>query len=187
MRSISISSTLAVALACVLALSGCSKKADDAAVSKDPTSGAATAAMPGPAGTPPASDQAGQSTASGAASTETAAPAATGSGVTVSSVVVGTEVAADKSVKPSANIGLKNTIIVSIKTHGSAKNVPVSAKMIFQDGQVAGEQTATLNTDGAETTNLSFNKPYGWPTGTYTIETTVGGKPAGSPQTISVN
>ncbi|GAE59440.1 hypothetical protein XPN_1346 [Xanthomonas arboricola pv. pruni MAFF 301427] len=42
MRTTSVSSTLAIALAGVLALSGCSKKADDDSVSKDPTSGAAT-------------------------------------------------------------------------------------------------------------------------------------------------
>ncbi|NIK39424.1 hypothetical protein FHY12_001709 [Xanthomonas arboricola] len=184
MRTKSVSSTLAIALAGVLALSGCSKKADDDSVSKDPTSGAATEAMPGPAATPPASDQAGQSTATGASSTDSAATA--GSAVAVSSVVVGTEAAADKSVTPSASIGAKSTIIVSIKTDGSASNVPVSAKMTYQDGQVAGEQTATLNTSGAETTNLSFSKPDGWPAGTYTVQAMVDGKPAGTPQTITV-
>ncbi|PPU09737.1 hypothetical protein [Xanthomonas arboricola] len=184
MRTTTVSSTLAIALAGVLALSGCNKKVDDDSVSKDPTAGAATEAMPGPAGTPPASDQAGQSSATGAASTDSAASA--GSAVTVSSVVVGTQAAADKSVTPSASIGNKNTIIVSIKTDGSANNVPVAAKMTYQDGQVAGEQIATLNTTGAETTNLSFTKPDGWPVGTYTVQAMVNGKPAGAPQTISV-
>lgn len=70
MRTQSVSSTFVIALAGALALSGCSKKADDAAVSRDPTSGAATEAMPGPAATPPASDQAAQSSATGAASTD---------------------------------------------------------------------------------------------------------------------
>ncbi|KFA38680.1 hypothetical protein KWS_0108005, partial [Xanthomonas vasicola pv. musacearum NCPPB 4384] len=57
MRITSVSSSLALALAGVLAVAGC-KKADDDSVSKDPTSGAPTNAMPGPAATPPASDQA---------------------------------------------------------------------------------------------------------------------------------
>ncbi|MGD4884031.1 hypothetical protein QT781_20705, partial [Xanthomonas citri pv. citri] len=70
MRTTSVSSSLALALAGVLAVSGCSKKADDDSVSKDPTSGAATEAMPGPAATPPASDQAAQGSATGAASTD---------------------------------------------------------------------------------------------------------------------
>ncbi|WP_349792614.1 hypothetical protein ABQY74_018240 [Xanthomonas sp. WHRI 7064] len=184
MRTTSVSSTLAIALAGVLALSGCSKKADDDSVSKDPTSGAATEAMPGPAATPPASDQAGQSAATGAASTDTAA--ATGSAVMVSSVVVGTTATADKSVTPSANIGSKDTIIVSVKTDGSASNVAVAAKLTYQDGQVAGEQNATLTTTGPETTNLSFSKPDGWPAGSYTAQVMVDGKPAGTPQTIAV-
>ena len=94
MRTQSVSSTLVLALAGVLALSGCRKEAnDDSNVAKDPTSGAATDAMPGPAATPPASDQAAQSTATGAASTDGAAM--TGSGVTVSSVAVGTVAAAE--------------------------------------------------------------------------------------------
>ncbi|WP_115584954.1 hypothetical protein [Xanthomonas arboricola] len=183
MRTKSVSSTLVIALAGVLALSGC-KKDEDASVSKDPTSGAATEAMPGPAATPPASDQAGQSTATGAASTDTAA--AMGSAVSVSSVVVGTKDAADKTVTPSATVGAKDTIIVSVKTDGSANNVAVSAKLTYQDGQVAGEQNATLTTTGAETTNLSFSKPDGWPAGTYTAQVMVDSKPAGSAQTITV-
>ncbi len=51
---------------------------------------------------------------------------------------------------------------------------------------MAGEQNATLNTTGAETTNLSFSKPDGWPAGTYTAQVMVDGKPAGTPQTIIV-
>ncbi|WAT15037.1 hypothetical protein [Xanthomonas fragariae] len=185
MRTKSVSSTIVIGLAGVLALSGCRKEAnDDSNVAQDPTSGAAADAMPGPAGTPPASDQAGQSTATGADST--GGGAAAGSTVTVSSVAVGTKAAADKTVTPSANIGTKDTIIVSVKTDGSASNVPVAAKLTYQDGQVAGEQNATLTTTGAETTNLSFSKPDGWPAGTYTAQVMVDGKPAGTAQTITV-
>ncbi|WP_372183756.1 hypothetical protein [Xanthomonas axonopodis] len=184
MRITSVSSSFALALAGVLAVSGCSKKADDDSVSKDPTSGAATDAMPGPAATPPGSDQAAQGSATGAASTD--GGTAMGSAVTVSSVAVGTQAAADKTVTPATSVGSKDTIIVSVKTDGSASNVAVSAKLTYQDGQVAGEQNATLNTTGAETTNLSFSKPDGWPAGTYTAQVMVDGKPAGNPQTITV-
>ncbi|KPL48521.1 hypothetical protein XAXN_13180 [Xanthomonas axonopodis] len=186
MRTKAVSSALVLALAGVLALSGCRKEGDDHSdVAKDPTSGAATDAMPGPAATPPASDQAAQGTATGAASTSGAAMASTG--VTVSSVAVGTVAAADKTVTPSASVGSKDTIIVSVKTEGSASNVPVSAKLTYQDGQVAGEQSANLTTSGAETTNMRFSKPDGWPAGTYTAQVMVDGKPAGTPQTIMVN
>lgn len=185
MRSKSASSTLILALAGVLALSGCRKEAhNDSSVSQDPTSGAATSDIPGPASTPPAGDQAAQGTATGAASTDTGA--ASGAAVTVSSVAVGNKAGADKSVTPATTLGSKDTIIVSVKTDGSASNVPVSAKLTFQDGQVAGEQNATLTTTGAETTNLSFSKPDGWPAGSYTAQVMVDGKPAGSPQTFTV-
>ncbi|KAB7766814.1 hypothetical protein [Xanthomonas maliensis] len=179
------SSALMLALAGVLALSGCRKDPnDDSSVAKDPTSGAETSDIAAPAAVPPASDQAAQSGATGAASTDAAA--VSGAAVTVASVEVGTSAAADKRVTPATTIGSKDTIIVSVKTQGSANNVPVAAKLTYQDGQVAGEQNATLTTSGNETTNLSFSKPDGWPTGNYTAQVMVDGKPAGSPQTFTV-
>ncbi len=76
--------------------------------------------------------------------------------VSVSSVTVGKTAAADKSVATTALFAPKDDIIVSVKTDGAANNVNVGAKLTYQDGQVAGEQTATLNTSGAETTNVTF-------------------------------
>lgn len=144
MRSKSASSTLVLTLAGVLALSGCRKEAhDDSSVSQDPTSGAATSDIPGPASTPPAGDQAAQGTATGAASTDTAA--ASGAAVTVSSVAVGNKAGADKSVTPATTLGNKDTIIVSVKTDGSASNVPVSAKLTFPGR--AGGGRAERDTD----------------------------------------
>ncbi len=104
----------------------------------------------------------------------------------VSSVTVGNAAAADKSVAPMMTLGSKDTIIVSIKTDGEASNANVSAKLTYQDGQVAGEQGATLNTHGSETTNIEFSKPDGWPAGKYTAEARVDGQPAGTPQQFEV-
>ncbi|MEE7559567.1 hypothetical protein HH299_07510, partial [Xanthomonas sp. Kuri4-2] len=106
--------------------------------------------------------------------------------VTVSSVAVGNTAAADKTVTPATTLASKDKIIVSVKTDGTASNVPVAAKLTFQDGQVAGEQSATLNTTGAETTNIEFSKPSGWPAGKYKAEVMVDGKPAGTAQEFTV-
>ncbi len=102
-------------------------------------------------------------------------PMAEAAAVSVSSVTVGKTAAADKSVATTALFAPKDDIIVSVKTDGAANNVNVGAKLTYQDGQVAGEQTATLNTSGAETTNVTFKNAKGWPAGKYRAEVTVDG------------
>ncbi len=167
MRNTTLSSAMILALAGTLALAGCKKKEDTATVDSTATP-AATETAPAPAEpAPPA-----------------AAPAA--APVTVSSVAVGNTAAADKTVTPATTLASKDKIIVSVKTDGTASNVPVAAKLTFQDGQVAGEQSATLNTTGAETTNIEFSKPSGWPAGKYKAEVMVDGKPAGTAQDFTV-
>ncbi|KAG0924988.1 hypothetical protein G6F31_018907 [Rhizopus arrhizus] len=106
--------------------------------------------------------------------------------VSVSTVTVGKTAAADKSVAPAALFAPKDDVIVSIKTDGAANNVNVGAKLTYQDGQVAGEQTATLNASGAETTNVTFKNAKGWPAGKYRAEVMVDGKAAGTPQEFEV-
>jgi len=113
-------------------------------------------------------------------------PMAEAASVNVSSVTVGKTAAADKSVATSALFAPQDEIIVSVRTDGTANNANVGAKLTFQDGQVAGEQSATLNTTGAETTNISFKNANGWPAGKYRAEVMVDGKAAGTPQEFEV-
>ncbi|ALA88138.1 hypothetical protein YH67_18405 [Stenotrophomonas maltophilia] len=136
-----------------------------------------------------------ESTDSNAAPAEPAAPApmtgapppmAEAAAVSVSAVTVGKTAAADKSVATTALFAPKDDVIVSVKTDGAANNVTVGAKLTYQDGQVAGEQNATLNTSGAETTNVTFKNAKGWPAGKYRAEVTVDGKAAGTPQEFEV-
>ena len=142
------------------ALVGCKKKEE--AVTTPPPAASTPAPAPVPEPTP-------------------AAPA-----VTVTSVTVGNTAAADKTVAPVATLAAKDKIIVSIKTDGTATNANVAAKLTYQDGQVAGEQSVALNTTAAETTNIEFTKPSGWPAGKYTADVTVDGKAAGMPQQFEV-
>ena len=113
-------------------------------------------------------------------------PMAEAAAVSVSAVTVGKTAAADKSVATTALFAPKDDVIVSVKTDGAANNVTVGAKLTYQDGQVAGEQNATLNTSGAETTNVTFKNAKGWPAGKYRAEVTVDGKAAGTPQEFEV-
>jgi hypothetical protein len=155
MKKTSLSSALMIAVIGAVALVGCKKKEEEAA----PPPAAST---PAPAPAPMA---------------EPAAPA-----LSVTSVTVGNTDAADQSVAPVAMLGTKDKIVVSVKTSGTANNVTVGAKLTYQDGQVAGEQSATLNATDTGTTNVEFTKPSGWPAGKYTADVTVDGKSAGSQQ-----
>lgn len=158
MKKTSLSSVLMIAVVGAVALVGCKKKEE--AVTTPPPAASTPAPVPEP--TP-------------------AAPA-----VTVTSVTVGNTAAADKTVAPVATLAAKDKIIVSIKTDGTATNANVAAKLTYQDGQVAGEQSVALNTTAAETTNIEFTKPSGWPAGKYTADVTVDGKAAGMPQQFEV-
>lgn len=96
--------------------------------------------------------------------------------VNVTSVALGTEAAADRSITtPTTSFAPGDPIVVSVQTDGAASNVEVGARLTYQDGQVAGEERQTLNTTGAETTNITFNNANDWPAGTYTVEVTVDG------------
>ncbi|KAF1015095.1 MAG: hypothetical protein GAK31_02583 [Stenotrophomonas maltophilia] len=163
-----LQNALLAALLGSVALVGCKKKEDTADNNAQPAATtAAEPATPAPmTGAPPAMSEA--------------------AAVNVSGVTVGKSAAADKSVAPTALFAPKDDIIVSVRTDGAANNVNVAAKLTFQDGQVAGEQTQALNTSGAETTNVTFKNAKGWPAGKYRAEVTVDGKAAGSPQEFEV-
>lgn len=158
MKKTSLSSALMIAVVGAVALVGCKKKEEE--VAPPPPVAAAPAPM---------------------VESAPAAPA-----LAVTSVTVGNAAAADLSVAPVAVLAAKDKIIVSVKTSGTASNVPVGAKLTYQDGQVAGEQSATLNATDAGTTNIEFTKATPWPAGKYTADVTVDGKAAGTPQQFEV-
>lgn len=162
-----LQTALIAALLGSVALVGCKKKEESTDNNAAPAATAPAEPAPAPmTGAPP--------------------PMAEAAAVSVSNVTVGKSAAADKSVAPAALFAPKDDVIVSVKTDGAANNVSVAAKLTFQDGQVAGEQTATLNTSGAETTNVTFKNAKGWPAGKYRAEVMVDGKAAGTPQEFEV-
>lgn len=159
MKKTSLSSALMIAVVGAVALVGCKKKEEEAAPTPPPV-----AAAPAPM-----------------VESAPAAPV-----LAVTAVTVGNAAAADMSVAPVAVLAAKDKIIVSVKTSGTASNVPVAAKLTYQDGQVAGEQSATLNATDTGTTNIEFTKATPWPAGKYTADVTVDGKAAGTQQQFEV-
>ncbi|MGB3392992.1 MAG: hypothetical protein WA956_12735 [Stenotrophomonas sp.] len=157
MKKTSFGNVLLVAAIGAVALAGCKKEA------------------PAPAPAPEASVPAPVSE-----------PAPVAPAVSVTSVVVGNTIAADQSVAPAATLGAKDKIVVSVNTSGTANNVIVAAKLTYQDGQTAGEQSAALNTTDAGTTNLEFTKASDWPAGKYRAEVKLDGQPAGMAQEFEV-
>lgn len=148
---------LAVALVASVAVVGCKKKEEPVAVTPAPVETA-------PAPTPPPV-------------APTPAPAA----VTVTSVTLGTSAGADRRIAaPTMTFAPKDKIIVSVATDGTASNVDLGSRLVFQDGQTAGEKTQALNTTGAETTNFEFTNANPWPAGKYKAEVMVAGAPAQS-------
>ena len=154
-----ISYALIVALAGTVALAGCKKKEEAAAPAP-----VVTEPAPAPAPVEPA-------------------PAP----VSDTSVTVGNNAAADKSVAALSTFGAKDKIIVSVKTDAATPaNAAIDAKLTFQDGQVAGQQTANVVAGGVDTTNVEFTKATPWPTGKYKVDVTLNGQPVGMTQEIEV-
>jgi hypothetical protein len=154
-----ISYALIVALAGTVALAGCKKKEEAAAPAP-----VVTEPAPAPAPVEPA-------------------PAP----VSATSVTVGNTAAADKSVAALSTFGTKDKIIVSVKTDAATPaNAAIDAKLTFQDGQVAGQQTANVKAEDAGTTNIEFTKATPWPAGKYKVDVTLNGAPVGMTQEIEV-
>ena len=152
-----ISYALIVALAGTVALAGCKKKEE--------------AMAPTPVVTEPAP----------APMMESPAPVAT------TSVTVGNMAAADKSVAGMSTFGTKDKIIVSVKTDAATTvNAAIDAKLTYQDGKVAGQQTASVMAEDAGTTNITFSNDKPWPAGKYKVDVTVNGMAAGMTQEIEV-
>ena len=153
-----ISYALIGALAGTVALAGCKKK-EEAVVAPAPV-----VTEPAPAPMEP-----------------TPAP------VAATSITVGNTAAADKSVAGMSSFGTKDKIIVSVKTDAAtAANAAIDAKLTYQDGQVAAQQTANVMAEDAGTTNVEVTKATPWPAGKYKVDVTVNGQPAGMTQEIEV-
>ena len=157
MKQNRISYALAIALVGTIAVTGCKKK-------EEPVVAPPAAVEPAPAPAEPAPMP-----------------------VSATGVTVGNTVAADKSVAAVGMFGVKDKIIVSVKTDATTPaDATIEAKLTFQDGQEAGKQSATVKAEDAGTTNIEFTNTKDWPAGKYKVDVTVNGQPVGMTQEIEV-
>jgi hypothetical protein len=140
------------ALLASVALVGCKKKEEPVAATPAPME---TAPAPAPA-----------------------APAPVAVRHPVTGVTLGTVAGADKRIAaPVLVFTPRDKIIVSIATTGTASNVDLGARLLYQDGQVAGQKNQMLNTTADDITNIEFTNANPWPAGKYKAEVTVAGEP----------
>lgn len=157
MKQNRIALALAIALVGTVAIVGCKKKEAPIAEAPAPVEAAPAPVEPAPAP------------------------------VSATSITVGNTAAADKSVAPLGSFGTKDKIIVSVKTDAATPaNATIDAKLTFEDGQVAGQKSATVAAGGEDTTNIEFTNTNPWPAGKYTVDVTLNGNPVGMTQEIEV-
>ena len=157
MNTIRHSRTLAVALAATLSLAGCSKEEAAAPPEATPAPAPTPAPTPAPAPAP--------------------APAAPAS---VTGVLLGNAPDASGQVLSDATeFAATDAITASVSTTTSdpAVTVPgtLTAKWIYQDGQLVSEQSRAVSFTGPGVTNFQISKPDGWPAGKYTLEVSLDG------------
>jgi len=102
-----------------------------------------------------------------------AAPAPLPTGVSVTAVMLGNAIGADKRVAaPLSNFAKSDTIYTAIETTGSG-NATLKVKWTFHKGDksvVVNEGTQTLAATGPAVTEFHISKPDGWPIGEYQAE-----------------
>ena len=105
------------------------------------------------------------------------------SGVTVSTIALGSAIAADKKIaKATESFGAKDTIYASVDTTGIG-TATLKAKWTFRkNGQesIVKEETQTIVPTGPASSEFHVSKPDGWPPGDYQVEIFVADKPAGN-------
>lgn len=109
--------------------------------------------------------------------------ASTPAGVTVSTISLGSALGTGKKVAQAAeSFGTKDTIYASVDTAGTG-TATLKAKWTYRkNGQetIVKEDTQTIVSTGASTSEFHVSKPDGWPTGDYQVEIFAAEKPAGS-------
>jgi hypothetical protein len=147
---------IAAALLASVAVVGCKRNEEPVATTPAPVE---TAPAPAPAAPAPAAPQPGLRHP-------------------VTGVTLGTVAGADKRIAaPVLVFTPRDKIIVSIATTGTASNVDLGARLLYQDGQVAGQKSQVLNTTADDITNIEFTNANPWPAGKYKAEVTVAGAP----------
>jgi hypothetical protein len=112
--------------------------------------------------------------------TTMAPPSTLPAGVRVTVVSLGSALRPDKSIaEPTVTFKPSDTIYATVATDGSSAGTTLKAKWTFQDGQTVDESSRTIAPQGPAVTEFHISKPSGWPKGSYKLEISVDGAPAG--------
>lgn len=90
--------------------------------------------------------------------------------LTVAGVMIGKRLGANKLItEPTFQFAPADTIYVSVSTQGQPDKAELTAKWLFQTGQVVDSSTQTIQPSGPENTEFHIANPKGWPVGTYNV------------------
>jgi len=105
------------------------------------------------------------------------APAPAPAEMTVSGVVFGTAVGADKNVvAPSTSFGAKDTIYAAVTTQNTTPGATLEAKWSGSDGKVVQDDTVTIASASDAVTDFQLSSPTGFAPGKYQVEIFINGK-----------
>ncbi|WP_430391615.1 hypothetical protein [Dyella sp. 20L07] len=100
--------------------------------------------------------------------------------VSIDSIDLGSAVGADQKItSATTSFTPKDPIYAAVSTNGTG-NATLAAKWTYQDGQTVKEDSKSISASGPETTSFQISKPDGWPVGSYKVEISLNGQPAGS-------
>lgn len=135
---------------------------------------------PAPPAAPSASAPVAQ--APPAAAPAPAAVAPTAAPFSVTGIELGRAIdAARKVSSATTEFAPSDTIYVVVASTGKSSAVTIKARWTYGDeGQLVTEQSENVAPTGPANTEFHIARPSGWPAGTYKVEISVDGAPAGS-------
>ena len=111
------------------------------------------------------------------------APSTAPAGVSVTTITLGNEIGPEKKVvRPTDSFAKNDTVYASVDTVGSGTST-LQAKWTYRaNGQdmPVRDDSQTINTVGAATSEFHVSKPDGWPPGDYNVEISASGNSSGS-------
>jgi hypothetical protein len=109
-------------------------------------------------------------TETGATGTAPAADAAASKELKVAGVMIGKRLGDSKLItEPTFEFAPADTIYVSVSTEGAPESADLSAKWLFQTGQMVDSSTQSIKPQGKDNTEFHISNPKGWPVGTYNV------------------
>jgi hypothetical protein len=109
-------------------------------------------------------------TETGATGTAPAADTAVSKDLKVAGVMIGKRIGENKLItEPTFQFAPADTVYVSVSTEGMPESAELSARWMFQTGQVVDSSSQSIKPEGKDNTEFHISNPKGWPVGTYNV------------------